>query len=243
MSEEHTRRTALHWRRILAEGTAIVLSILLAFGIEAWWSGSRERGDEQELLTALYEELGVNEALLTENVQILEDQSGLLRTLLAMSPAEVAAIPPDSVNDQVLTLFRRTFSSELAVGSLNSAMSSGNIALIRGSDIRSGLAQYEARNRDVAEVGAAVVDVTVAATVALGRYPEFTEAVARLPDSRGVPVSEATLMAIRSDSEIVGLLSAKAFFWSLYATELEGVLDELRAVRALIGAAREPGVR
>ncbi len=221
----------------------IVGSILLAFGIEAWWDGSQDRGDEQELLTALYEELGVNESLLTENVQILQDQASLLRTFLAMSPVEVAAIPQDSVNDQILTLFRRTFSSELAVGSLNSAMSSGNIALIQGSDIRSGLAQYEARNRDVAEVGGAVVDVTVAATVALGRYPEFTEAVARSPGSRDVPISEAALTAIRSDSEIAGLLSAKAFYWSLYASELEGVLDELRAVRALIGAAREPAER
>ncbi len=241
MNEEHTGRTPLHWRRILAEGSAIVVSILLAFGIEAWWSASQDRGDEQELLTGLYEELGVNEALLTENVQILQYQTNLLQTFLAMSPAEVAAIPQDSVNDQVITLFRRTFTSELAVGSLNSAMSSGNIALIQGSDIRSGLAQYEARNTDVAEVGVALVDLTVAATVALGRYPEFTEAVAR--SLREVPVSEATLMAIRSDSEIAGLLSAKAFFWSLYAIELERVLEELRAVRALIGVALEPGVR
>jgi len=38
---------SVHWPRILAEGFAIVVSILLAFGIQAWWEGRQDRLDLQ----------------------------------------------------------------------------------------------------------------------------------------------------------------------------------------------------
>ncbi|MDH3424629.1 MAG: hypothetical protein OEN00_16655 [Gemmatimonadota bacterium] len=39
--------------RVLAEGAVIVLSILLAFGIDAWWEGRQERAEELAALSAL----------------------------------------------------------------------------------------------------------------------------------------------------------------------------------------------
>ena len=41
------------WTRILAEGGAIVASILLAFWIEAWWNEKQERQAELDYLIAL----------------------------------------------------------------------------------------------------------------------------------------------------------------------------------------------
>jgi hypothetical protein len=38
------------WGRILAEGILIVVSILLAFSIEAWWARRGERRDEVDAL-------------------------------------------------------------------------------------------------------------------------------------------------------------------------------------------------
>ncbi len=44
---------SIPWPRILAEGVAIVLSILLAFGIQAWWEGVQEREEEQVALAVV----------------------------------------------------------------------------------------------------------------------------------------------------------------------------------------------
>jgi hypothetical protein len=41
------------WSRLLAEGTVIVLSILLAFAIDAWWSERQSRDDFDSLLEFL----------------------------------------------------------------------------------------------------------------------------------------------------------------------------------------------
>ena len=44
------------WPRILAEGAAIVVSILLAVSIEAWWNARQDIEDEQVILAALVDE-------------------------------------------------------------------------------------------------------------------------------------------------------------------------------------------
>jgi hypothetical protein len=41
------------WPRIAAEGAAIVVSILLAFWIQAWWDSQESREDERNLLSSL----------------------------------------------------------------------------------------------------------------------------------------------------------------------------------------------
>jgi hypothetical protein len=43
------------WLRVLIEGVVIVGSILLAFGIDAWWEGRQERADDLEIERAALE--------------------------------------------------------------------------------------------------------------------------------------------------------------------------------------------
>jgi hypothetical protein len=45
------------WPRIFAEGTAIIVSILLAFWIQAWWEGLQRQGDERIFLQSLLDDL------------------------------------------------------------------------------------------------------------------------------------------------------------------------------------------
>lgn len=45
------------WPRILAEATAIILSILIAFWIQAWWEARQQQGDERIFLQSLLDDL------------------------------------------------------------------------------------------------------------------------------------------------------------------------------------------
>ncbi|MFT5452858.1 MAG: hypothetical protein ACI9N9_002356, partial [Enterobacterales bacterium] len=45
------------WPRILAEGAAIIVSILLAFSIDAWWEGREEDKRGQLYLLGLREDI------------------------------------------------------------------------------------------------------------------------------------------------------------------------------------------
>ncbi|HEY5701486.1 MAG TPA: hypothetical protein VIT83_05305, partial [Gammaproteobacteria bacterium] len=41
------------WKRLTAEVAAIVISILLAFSIDAWWDGRKDKLEEREILIGL----------------------------------------------------------------------------------------------------------------------------------------------------------------------------------------------
>ena len=44
---------SISWPRIIAEGVAIVASILIAFSIDAWWTERQAREQERNVLTNL----------------------------------------------------------------------------------------------------------------------------------------------------------------------------------------------
>ena len=48
------------WKRLTAEGVAIVVSILLAFAIDAWWAEQQDRRTESQILGRLHEEFTLN---------------------------------------------------------------------------------------------------------------------------------------------------------------------------------------
>jgi KaiC/GvpD/RAD55 family RecA-like ATPase len=54
------------WERILAEGVVIVVGILLAFSIDAWWDESRKSQDERVLMQALVNDLQDKKAKVEE---------------------------------------------------------------------------------------------------------------------------------------------------------------------------------
>jgi hypothetical protein len=46
-------------RRLIAEGVVIVASILLAFGLDAWWDATQQSRETADLLAALDEEFAL----------------------------------------------------------------------------------------------------------------------------------------------------------------------------------------
>jgi hypothetical protein len=69
-------------RPLLLEGLTIVLSILLAFAIEAWWDTNRDRKTEARLVNALQAELSTNrdrlEAILARGERSLQRSYDLI---------------------------------------------------------------------------------------------------------------------------------------------------------------------
>jgi hypothetical protein len=67
-----TSAQKISWKRLAAESTAIVASILLAFAIDAWWDERQERKLEAEYLTAIIGEIDRNLEALPGNRGVLE---------------------------------------------------------------------------------------------------------------------------------------------------------------------------
>ena len=78
------------WLRILAEGVAIAVSILLAFGIEAWWSNRQVQQNVQDNLIALREELH-------DNIREIEHELTYRQAVIASMEKDFISV--NSAND------------------------------------------------------------------------------------------------------------------------------------------------
>jgi len=86
------------WARVLVEGLVIVASILLAFGIEAWWDGRQDRQELNESLVSLREEFLGHRARLIQDRGTNEESRASITMALQMGAADVVALSPDSAN-------------------------------------------------------------------------------------------------------------------------------------------------
>ena len=97
-----TASQALPWKRLLAEAAAIVLSILLAFAIDAWWEDRSARHSEQLLLRRLHADFTEIQAAILMIEAEHRETSAACRAL--MSIPEGSPVPPTPVYDRMVAL-------------------------------------------------------------------------------------------------------------------------------------------
>lgn len=138
------RKQPIPWLRIGAESTAIIVSILLAFSIDAWWTTRVERDLESQYLGRLLEEVSINATNLEFIVELAERKVAALATLDTIlqqlgdsrSTAEAAtAMQLETVSlGWALPGFTDVVFEELR--------STGRLGLIRDIELRTMLVRY-----------------------------------------------------------------------------------------------------
>jgi len=81
------------WPRILAEGVAIVVSILLAFGIQAWWDGRQLAEERAQHLSLLQAQMSENRALLEVSDSLSRNAVDGLSELLSIMSPDLTSLP------------------------------------------------------------------------------------------------------------------------------------------------------
>ena len=140
-----TKREDIPWKRLTAEAIAIVLSILLAFWIDAWWDSRSEGLDEVEVLSLLREEVRSFRRTLEledrRNNAIFESAKSLLiessNENVNFSQSEMDALLYDVSWFQV--------PSRLRLPVLESLRQSGRISAISNNEIRRRLDSWDSR--------------------------------------------------------------------------------------------------
>jgi hypothetical protein len=150
------------WLRVFVEGVVIVGSILMAFGLQAWWDGrvarARERDQLQALRIEFHEDLSTLDGLL-ESVQRHGRNVDALVALLRESGTGQVTIP-DSLLGSVVTW--RT--SDISTSAFDAIVASGNLDQISDPELLRGLATYPAYLLDLREdeeIGKVYVEYTL----------------------------------------------------------------------------------
>ncbi len=139
------------WGRVVAEGLVIVFSILLAFGIEAWWSEQDERDAEAEALAGLrddfVENLGRLASAMSEHAEVRDASV----RVLAMTGPEASQIVSDLVMDTLvmaLIAYPKVFP---VTATYDALIASGRIELLESATLRRELARWSTAIADLRE--------------------------------------------------------------------------------------------
>lgn len=138
------------WRRVVVEGLAIVVSILLAFGIEAWWSERQEGLRRHALMEDLEAEVVSNLAGLENAVARQRLRVERIEIILKELTPEPSGISRDSLialQSDVLV----NPSYDPSWGILNLLIQSGDLALLENRELRARLAGLQGHANDYLE--------------------------------------------------------------------------------------------
>jgi hypothetical protein len=152
------------WPRIVAEGIAIIVSILLAFAIQAWWEGRQLRAVEGEILAGLASDFRANQEQLRFITRLLDGIQRPLADLEDLAPERL-----DQVTDGEFGMALQgtpTFDSRDAT--LDATISSGNLGTIRDSHLRDLLAEWKSQIEDLSEEATAFREASARAVDRIG---------------------------------------------------------------------------
>ena len=135
---------AIRWKRLLAEGFAIVVSILLALAVDQAWEGRSDRLEEREELVRLNSEINSNlerfQAEVGAQISLVEHADSLLRILDQAADEQLLVID----NGLLLSLlFSPIWKPETPV--LDALIASGRLRLIEDRNVREGIARLSSR--------------------------------------------------------------------------------------------------
>lgn len=236
------------WPRILAEGTAVVVSILLAFAIDAWWDERKERDDERDVLLALKAEFETNQLGAISVVDHHEDSVRRIREFRSMSQASIEAL---TLNEQRSLVAKfaspRTFDPQR--GSVRALIGAGKLGILRDPGLRDALMTFMTIVEDADEdryymgetslwvwqellrlggpwrVLPADFDPGNCSGTNFDRFCYIVEQTSHLPD-----VTARELLLIQGDERIMGLIERNKIHSVRYASEVNEMLEQIERI-------------
>lgn len=132
------------------QSIVVIISILLAFGIDAWWAELEEEEEALALLAAFQVELRANIELQEQEVIFRQAKLASARRMLAASTGEVDLKPGEI--DSLINDVTHWGEQSNAVGALTALIDSGKLAWIDSTELSAQLAQWPDKTADLDEI-------------------------------------------------------------------------------------------
>jgi len=220
--------------RALLEGLVIVVSILLAFGLEASWSARAERRDAMELLLSISADIEENRALVARHLEGTDRYVALTQSVLEVLASGERGASADSTLAGIGNVF--TYPTWDPINdAYQEAKSSGRLALIQDPALRLLLTRYQSRIDAMGDLVDAIrtqyygqiepflVANTVYTDVAVTGWSEEV--------TRVRPPFQTDFEALRGSRELWNLLTVRLELAVAQKTFLERVDARARAIQ------------
>ena len=134
-------RQVIQWQTIAVEAAAIVVSILLAFAIDAWWAGKRENDVEQEALQALRSDFILSREQMGQVLRSLKGAREDFAIFQSASPAELNEFNADAIQ-LTLTGLSKNHTFDQVTATLDALANDGRLGLISDPELLRNLSKW-----------------------------------------------------------------------------------------------------
>lgn len=219
-----------------AEVLLLVVGILLAFSIDAWWEHRQQRQVETSLIDAVAQEVADNRTSLQDILDQLERGSQGHDRFLQATPEELATVQADSIPEWLAALtIPWTYDPSLAAAAalLQTPPLDSGVDL----DVRMLLGRWVRGIEDSREEGAVAMDLGRAAMSRLAEYVAANDGQ-RLRSGIGPSfyLSPADLARLRTDRAFVAVTMDFRMWQGVYGLEIQAAGSVLDSLAVLLDA-------
>ncbi len=146
MANRTISRESVHW--LVLEASAIILSILLAFSIDAWWQDRQQQDEQRLILQSIldeFEDIRVNAR--TDLASTIEMRKSVMALLPQMSRANSKSV--ENIDSLLADTTWINTQSNYSAPVLQSAVSGGHLSLISNPALRLELGTWSIRFSDI----------------------------------------------------------------------------------------------
>ena len=215
----------------------VVVSILIAFGLDAFWEEWKERGDLHDDLANISLELEENRSRVEYHLDLAQRMVNAFDVLLEAIDSDQGSA---TVADTTFWLTAITPSLDASLGAIDALVASGRMAVVENPELSRRLAGLRDRVEDAVEeqVQAYQLQFTVIIPRLEGDYWRATRhigdefwAQARVPGRR---LEYRSDVAFRDGPDVEYELSTRRTLYYVTIGELRGLLDEFDMIEELI---------
>ena len=224
------------WPRLTAEGGAIVISILLAFSIDAWWTEKQEGVREERQIRALISEFQGNHSHLQLDLDRLRGITSNLEEL-TNKLSSVSEGTEVTVFDRYFWSVRQGGIADPSTGTLDAMISSGNLGLLQNESLRSALSDWSAMLDEVQADQQTLRNFTAGELIPyLGTLGDFSSLVLARSNESDAPDNQRTVQStgrLRTSVAYKLLMSRVALAkLETLVTRTESIIDLLKRSHA-----------
>lgn len=229
----------ISWAQLSVEGVAILISILLAFAIQAWWDQRQEEEEQVRLLTALSIEMTQNAQGATDFSQRKAAQAAILETMINALDSVPEGTPVNVSRAQLRgSVGSGTYGARRAA--FDALVLSGQLRFIENDLLRQEISKWPSLVEDAVENEQQIREVWMPKLVQrLIQDVSLAQIFEPLCPQEGAEACSPPELIVSSDTEVIGLLVMTRMYLLEAEKELAWLAETTASLVEMIDAELE----
>ena len=228
-------RRNIPWQTVVVEALAIVVSILLAFSIDAWWTERKERDIEHAALLELRSDLVESRDQLARVLRSLESAREQFFHFQSSTPEELVETDPEQVR-WIITGLVKNHTFDPVTATFDALANDGRLGLISEPRLLRQLSRWQRDLDNIVDISfelrAESVLVRRAMQVHGGPFHRWQRG---LDDMEVLPRPDGeTLANLRRDEDFMGTARAHQYALAVYIGSLRSLAAVLDSIVELL---------